>query len=291
MTNTEIAIVQFDANAIATLGNQFLSGILMHEAAVDAAKTEILEGEKRENFIDFEMTKAVLHLHGTESVDLYKIYGDKKASQILYRQILTELGVLAKTITEEDTVEYTFTDPALKDQFYLDGNLKETDEPEYLRRRSRRNSLNIRLARVCKAAIALHDANATPADLSYRDNEDGTRSAMITKGPRDVMGKDVSVSINSDARKPLEGAKFSPSITGLAKQADSMHKEAAVSKDAAESATTKPGEGVSGEADMLAVANTLVMMIKGREGKFSKTEETVLLSLLTVIKETGIKAK
>jgi hypothetical protein len=291
MTSQVNDIVVFEAANVATIGNQFLNGILMHEASMEAAKAEIVQGEKRENFIDFEMTKAVLFLHGTEAIDLYKLYGDKKASQVLYRQILTELGVLAKTITDEDTVEYSYTDPSLKDQFFLDGALKETDEAEYLRRRSRRNSLNIRLARVRKAAIALHDANATPDDLVYRDNDDGSKSAVITKGPRDIMGEGAEVSINSDARKPLEGAKFSPSITGLAKMADSAHKEVAPSKDKAETDAGKAGEGVNGEADFLATVNTLVMMIKGREGKFAKTEETALRSLASQLKEANLVTK
>lgn len=279
----ENAIVAFDPKAIATYGNQMLSIIVQHEEAREDAELALRQADEREKIIDFELTRVALYLHGEEKIDLYAIYQDgKDSSSKLYRAILTETGVLARKVDDAtDKVIYDFTDNALKGKFEFSEELKEKDQDEYKKRRSRRNALNMRLARVCKAAVALFEAKTTANDLQISKNDKtGELEAVITKGPKEVMGKEGTVQIHSKSVSPVEGATATPTITGLAKLADTKHKGVAESKQKAE-ATDKKAPAA---ADFTAVINAAIMAVKGKEGVLSAQEKALLQNLAAEIK-------
>ncbi len=285
------ALVKFTAKEVGNFGNTFLKALVNAESVKNDATRALQQVEEQETFLDFEFTRAALFLHEKEKVNLLKIYdNDKKATSILYRNILTHIGVLKRTVTEDDIVEYNFTDPTLNDVYYFDAALKEKDEAEYTRRRNRRNSLNIRMARVIKGAIALVDADASSKDLVYKkDEKTGNQVPVITKGPKEVLGKSEEVRIFAKTGSKQEGASYASTIGGLAKVADGKHKEKPTSSAETSSTTQKPGEGVVGESDFIATVNTLMSMVKGREGEFSDGEKIVLKNLLTTITNNGIK--
>jgi len=280
---TENALVAFDPKAIATYGNQMLNVIVQHEEARESAEIALRQADEREKIIDFELTRVALHLHKEEKIDLYGIYADgKESSSKLYRSILTETGVLARKVDDEtDKVVYDFTDTALKGKFEFSEDLKEKDEEEYKKRRSRRNALNMRLARVCKAAVALYEAKATAEDMQISKNEEtGELNAIIAKGPKEVMGKSGTIQIHSKSVSPVDGATATPTISGLAKLADQQHKTKPSSKQETESTDKK----APAAADFTAVINAAIMAVKAKEGKTSAQEKTLLQNLANEIK-------
>ena len=286
MSNNDLVL--FDPKQVAVLGNRFLGAIVAHELAREHAEKEISDASRRENFIDLEFTKCAMYLHGEERIDLFKIYGSNQDSAVLYRSILVELGVLKRTISDNDTVEYSFTDPKLETQFHFPNSLKEQDEAEFLRRRSRRNSLNIRLARCCKAAIAMIESKATVSDITYRENaETKEREAVISKGPKEVMGKAKEAVIHTKNTAKIDGAEYTPTIAGLARVSDAKHKTTA--KNDVETSTRAAGDKGANEADFLAMANAFIMVVKGREKTFSEAEKTAMKNVLTELKANDIK--
>lgn len=303
MSNTEMIV--FRANAIAEFGNRLLTAIVQHETIKEEAEAALANAAKQENFFDVEIAKALVHLQGEEAIDLYKVYGDdKQSSASLYRQILVSLGVLKRTITDNDTVEYAFTDPALEKQYYFPSSMndpkKENESEEaykariadYTSRRAKRNALNTRLQRCCKAAIALIEAGATVEDLQYRENDAGMVEVVLKKGPTEVVGTKGEVVIVTGNAAKAEGASLTPTMSGLAKVADNKHKVAPAAAKTGESATRKETDGKASsnsEEDFLALVNTLLMAVKSREGVFTDTEKTALASLGNEIK--GFKAK
>lgn len=286
---TANAVVAFDPKAVATYGNQMLNVIVQHEEAKEDAERALRQADEREKIIDFELTRVALFLHVEEKVDLYAIYQESKdSSSKLYRTILTETGVLKRTVDDEtDKVIYDFTDEVLKGKFDFNEELKEKNEDEYKKRRSRRNALNMRLARVCKAAIALYEAKTGTEDLQIaKDEETGELQAVITKGPKEVMGKEGKVQIHSKSVSPVEGASATPTISGLAKLADKKHKVQPESKQKTESADKKTPDA----SDFVAVINAAIMAVKAKEGKVSAQEKTLLQNLNNEI-NAALKAK
>lgn len=301
-------LVMFNPTEIAVFGNKLLAAIVMHEAIKEEAEAALQQAAKQENFFDVEIAKALVHLHNEETIDLYKVYGDdKQSSASLYRQILVSLGVLKRTITDDDTVEYAFTDKALENQYYFPSSMNdakketETDEEyktrtaEYVRRRAQRNALNNRLSRCCKAAIALIESGADASSLVYRENKDtGAVEVVLTKGPAEVVGTKGEVVIVTGNAAKAEGATLTPTFSGLAKVADAKHKVAPAAAKSGEGATRKETDGKPSEnpeQDFLAMGNTFLMMIKGREGVFTDTERTVMMNIFTEIKGLGKPAK
>lgn len=281
---TANAVVTFDPKAVATYGNQMLNVIVQHEDAREDAERALKQAGEREKVIDFELTRVALHLHTEEKIDLYAIYDDNRESSArLYRSILVETGVLAKKIDDEtDKVLYDFTDDALKGKFDFNEDLKEKDEGEYKKRRSRRNALNIRLQRVCKAALALFEAKATTDNMQIaKDEESGELNAVITKGPKEVMGKEGTVQIHAKSVSPVEGATATPTITGLAKFSDTKHKPAKEPASKAETESSNRNEG--GAKDFAATINAAIMVVKAKEGKVTTQEKAQLKNLLTEI--------
>jgi hypothetical protein len=91
-----------------------------------------------------------------------------------------------------------------------------------------------------------------------------------------------------------EGATLTPTFSGLAKVADNKHKVAPAAAKSGEGATRKETDGKPSdnpEQDFLAMANTFLMMIKGREGVFTDTERTAMLNVYNEIKAIGKPAK
>lgn len=289
MTEQSInAVVAFDPKAVATYGNKMLHVLVQHEDAKSEAEKQLQQAGEREKVIDVELARVALHLHKEEKIDLFAIYaGNKDASSKLYRSILVETGAMSRTLDETtDRAVYDFTDEALKGKFYFDEELKKSDEAEYTKRRSRRNSLNIRLQRVCKAALALFEAGANVENIQVEKSDDGELSAVITKGPKEVMGSSANaqgegrIQLHAKSVPAVEGATVTPTITGLAKVADSQHKAKPASKDEIETAKSAKGEKASGE-DFLAIVNAAIMAIRNKEGKVSASERTILKTLLT----------
>lgn len=300
-------LVIFDQNEIAVFGNKLLAAIVLHEAIREEAEAALQQASKQENFFDVEIAKALVFLHSEETIDLYKIYGDDKASSAsLYRQILVSLGVLKRTITDDDTVEYAFTDTLLENNYYFPSSMNDpkkegeseeaykTRTSDYTRRRAQRNALNNRLARCCKAAIALIESGADASSLVYRENKDtGAVEVVLTKGPKEIVGTKGEVVIVTGNAAKAEGASLTPTFSGLAKVADAKHKVAPAAAKSGEGATRKETDGTAtnAEADFLALMNTAVMAIKSREGVFTDTERTVMLNLFNEIKGLGKAAK
>lgn len=283
-------LVTFNPTEVATFGNRFLGLILAHEIAREDAEKAIADAEKREDFIDIELTKAALALQEADKIDLFQIYGGKDYSAALYKALLVEIGVYRVETDKLHKQHFVFTDDSLAEAYEYDDDLKKSDETEYKRRHSRRVALNVRLARCCKAALALFEAGATMADVQYKDNEDGTRSPVITKGPVEVMGNQKEVVIHSKNTALVEGATVRPTLGSLAKFSDDKHKEKPAKEDAGsagniESQTRKAGEGGTSEQDFLALANAFLMAVRGREGQFSETEIASMKNVLTEVSQ------
>lgn len=280
------AIVVFNPSAVATFGNNFLKALVFHELSLEAAQRELADGAKREDFIDVELTRAAMALHDAEKIDLLKIYGTNSDSTSLYRAILVEIGVYVREI-KDDKVLYSFTDKELAQQYEYDDKLKKDNEAEYKRRHARRNSLNIRLARCCKAALALIEAGATIDHVTYKENNQGERQPVITKGPAEIMGLSKEVVIHSKNAAAVEGATRKPTLGGLAKIADEKHKKVdePASKGETETTTRKEGENGTNEEDFLAMSNAFLMAMRTREGKFSDSEIAALKNVLTEVSQ------
>lgn len=293
-------MVLFEPSAIATIGNRFLAAIVSHELAVEDAQAEIQRGAKREQFIDMEMTKAMMFLHSDadSGVDLYRVYGDKKESEILFRSVLVAMGVTKKIVTKEDKVEYEFTDATLKDAYYFPAAMNDpkklgeddvtytTRIAEFTKRRSRRNALNIRLNRCVKAAIALAESGANAESIVYRENDNGSVDIVLTAGPKAVMGDEKEVVIVTGNTAKVKGASQTPTLSGIVKVADDAHKEKPAAKaDSGEGATRKATDGdtTANENDFLAMVNAMLMTIRGRENVFQDAEKAALRNLLDEI--------
>ena len=287
-------LVRFNKTNIAKTGNDFVKAMLMHEAAREAAEREIAAAHKRDNTIDFELTRLVMILHESEKIDVARVFETKQQTSSLYRSILKEAGVLTSEVVD-DKVVYSFTDPELKDAFTWEDKIasyvfdpEKEKKPRYdedtimdhKSRRSRRNGLNMRLARVCKAAFALVDTGASVNDLKYENDK-----PVITKGPKAIMGDNdkVVIQTGSSARK-AEGASIPPTITGLSKVAVASREDQTSSKAETESNSGTATGGID-EKDMLASMNTLLMMVKGREGVFSDVEKQAMVNLVTEIEQ------
>lgn len=281
-------LVLFNPKEVGNFGNRFLGLILAHEIAREDAEKAIAEAEKREDFIDIELTKAALSLQDADKIDLFQIYGGKDFSAALYRSLLVEIGVYKVEVDKLHKQHFVFTDANLAEAYEYDDELKKSDEAEYKRRHSRKVALNVRLARCCKAALALHEAGATMADVKYKDDEQGNRVPVITKGPSAVMGSAKEVVIHAKNTALAEGASIRPTLGSLAKFADATHKEPKQkepSPNNVENNTRKPGEGGNSEEDFLAIANTFLIAIRGREGQFSDTEIAVMKNVLTELSQ------
>jgi len=298
MSNQELIV--FDPKAVATIGNKMLGAILTHELRKEEAEQVLEQANKNENFIDYELTKCAMFLHNEEKIDLHHVYGEKSQSSTLYRSILVEMGVLKRTITDDDRVVYSFEDEQLAGAYeftqaiasYKHDPEKET-KPSYTddevadhrARRARRNALNIRLARVCKAALTLIDAKADVTDLTYREKEDGTRVPTLTKGPKEVMGKSKEVTIATGNAAKVEGASASPTMSGLAKVSDAKYKSDTSAKAASKGeGANKQDAATSNEADFLALVNSTLQAVKKREGEFTKAEKQAMQNLAEVLK-------
>lgn len=289
--STVVAIVPFNPTEIATFGNNMIKAIVTHDNLKIAAESELKRADEREKIIDTELVRVALYLHETEKVDLYDVFkDDKNSSMVLYRKILIELGVLVQKIEPgADAVTYEFTDPELKEAYYFSKELEKSNEAEYKARRARRNHLNIRLARACKAGIALVEAGAKSDNVVIKTltHKDGSIETVpvITAGPVELMGKSTEVRLGKGAN--MEGASVSPTITGLSKIADKKHKATTSISAAATESTTRVA--TSNAEDFMALANTFIMAVKAKENEFDETEKALLKNVLTTLRECGIK--
>lgn len=288
----QTALVHFNANAIAEYGNAALRMLLIHEMRKEAAEQELADASNRDKTIDAEFVRAAMFLHQDGRVDLLKVYGDKKDTESLYKSILLELGIFSREVTDDDKVVYDFTDPELKGAYSFEqaiANYKfdaeKEESPRYTleriqeerQKRARRNALNTRLQRVCKAALELVEAKATPDDIQTIEKDNGETAIVLTKGPKTIMGKSKSVEIASGNVAKVEGAEFTPTVTGLAKAADARHKPA--SKQTTEHA--QPTQ----EQDLTALLNAALVNVEKREGTFTDQEKTIMKNLLTALQK------
>ena len=292
----QTALVYFEPANIAKFGNEALRFVLTHEMRKELAEQELKEAQNRERAIDAEFVRVAMYLHNEGEIDLFKAYGNKKDTAHLYNGILISLGILRKAIVD-DQVVMQFTDPDLEDAYsfkqavasYKQGEDEETPRyaPEQIAaekvKRSRRNSLNIRLQRVAKAALELIEAKASPDDIKTVEKENGDVSIVLTKGPKTVMGKEKEVEIASGNVAKVEGATFTPTITGLAKAADARHKEEPNSKQKTESA--QPSVNTANEQNFLALVNAVTMAVAKREGTFTDPEKQAMKNLLTSLEK------
>lgn len=284
MTKTT-EIVEFAPSEVGTYGNKILSALISTEDQKKAAETKLNVADSQEKLIDFKLTQVALFLHATDKVDLHKIFqNNKEMTSILYRTILTNMGVLERKVNDaDDTITYDFTDKKLKGKFDYTAELNKKDPEEFNKRRSRRNALNMRLSKVCKAALALHDSGATVTNMQISADDDGELHAEITKGPKEVMGKETKVQIHSKSVNKLDGAIATPTISGLAKVAETKHK-VVVSK--ADSDPKQNGIDKEHSADnLLSTINVCIMQVKAQEGEFDGTCKKAMKNLLTLLEE------
>ena len=281
------ALVAFDPKAIGSLGNQFLNILIEHQDRRDSAEQELAQADKRDAVIDAELVKVCMYLHSEEKVNLLDVYsGNNKTIAAVNRAILTEMGVYERKM-EGDTVVYQFTDDNIRQKFDFDAKKATDGDADHIAARSRRNGLNVRLSKAVKAAISLIDAKATVDDVVISQNaETGQTEVKITKAPKQVMGKEKELVLQGTSGKKAEGAEYSSTLNGLAKYADKKHKsDDTASKQKTESSDSKanPSQGAVSEEDFLATVNTLIQMVKGREGTFSKQEKTAMANLMGVL--------
>lgn len=283
-------LTEFKINSVAEFGPQILNTILLQDSEKEKLDAAVHQSEQREQFIDFNLTKMALALHQKFSddkdspTDLFKVYSEQRQeASALYRNILVHTGVLEKKVEEVSPdnfrATYSFKDPKLSDKFYFTSELKTQDEEEYKRRRSRRNALNLRLNRACKAALALHEAGAKPSDMQIKENaKTKIVEASIKTGPKEIFGAtNEPIVISSGSKQPLDGASVSPTITGLASVSDNAHKTA--TKNSTEQANKK----TESQKDIDALLNTALMTIRKLADANSATDaqKSVIKNILT----------
>ncbi len=278
-------IIEFEPKEVGTFGNKILSALVTTEDQKKAAENKLHVADSQEKLIDFKLTQVALFLHATDKVDLFKIFqGNKEVTSVLYRTILTHMGVLERKVNDvDDIITYDFTDKKLKGKFDYTAELNKKDPEEYNKRRSRRNSLNMRLAKVCKAALALHESGASVANMQITADDDGEFQAEITKGPKEVMGKETTVQIHTKSVAKLDGAIATPTISGLAKVAENTHKQV-VSKAETDSKQNGIDKEHSSE-NLLSTINVCIMQVKAQEGEFDASCQTAMKNLLTLLEE------
>jgi hypothetical protein len=180
-------------------------------------------------------------------------------------------------------VFYDFTDAELQGKFEFSEELKAKDAEEYKARRSRRNGLNLRLARICKAAVALFESKATYNDMIIiKDEANSELATVLNAGPKQLMGNYPTVRIFNKSVAPVIGATITPTISGLAKLADERNKlPEPITKDDVESATRLSPD----TKDFSAIINEAILVIRSMEGKFTNQQKTQLKTLLTEIEK------
>lgn len=287
-------MILFNPAELATQGEKFLGALLEHELRKEAAETELAQASARDVTINTELMRAALFLHSEDKIDLEKIYGTREQVASLNRAILVELGIAKRIVTDTDKVEYVFQNPALAEayefkQAVCDYKHDKEKEPKPLYteaqvaaervKRSRRNSLNIRLATACKSALAMYKAGAGIEHVVYREKADGSTVPVLTKGPIGVMGEQAEVELVSGNAAKAKGATYTPTISGLAKVEDMTHKPA--SKQETEHG--KKDAGPISEADFLALMNAAMLAINKREGQFTDAEKTAMKNVGTAL--------
>lgn len=290
-------LVTFTQKNIAKVGNDFMKVVLVNEVMREDAERTVVETKQRDALVDFELTRVVMMLHKKDAINAHDIFSaNKQDSATLYKMILKEIGVY-KRVDVGTTFEFQYTDPDVEAALSWKEKIasykfdKEKEEkPKYTDDeisqhracRSRRNGLNLRLSRCCKAACALLDADAEATDLVYVDEK-----PVLKKGPVEVMGKEEKVIVHTGlGASKADGAKIIPTVSALAKFAKDKEDKPAASKSEIETTadpTTGEASTIVSEQDFLAMASAMLMAVKRREGKFTDAEATVLRNLKDIL--------
>lgn len=225
-----VALVPFKANQVEKFGNNFMIALIAQAGLEEEASKQMAAAGEAKAFLSFEITKAIFSIahktKGTKSeVDIYGIFGSIKDVERLNNRILVEMGVKKKIVDDEtDEVKYIWTDDSVKASYDVSVELKEKDEPEYIRRNNNKKRLNARLSDACKAAATLMDHGLSPDDLFYsEDQTTGGYVPTIKNAPKQIGGEAGMVQMNS--RKPVKGATLSPTMSSLVKISTDRHKE------------------------------------------------------------------
>ncbi len=287
---SNITLVPYSADNLEAFGASFAETLILTAVAEEEAQKQMAAVGEAKQYLSFEMMRAIFDIASQdEKLDPYAIFGEAKDVEKLNKRILLKMGVLKKTISEDDTVEFTWTSEKLAKQYAYTKALKEENEAEYERRFNNRKRLNQRLSDACKSACTLLDAKLKSDDLFY--SEDSTTGAMvptIRNAPKAIGGTEGVIQMNQ--RKPVAGATMSPTVASLIKIAKDKHN--APKGDRNDKGENREGVAKLGmsDEDFGTVVNTLKRAINAPENTFSQAKYEQIESLVEYLNEAIEKA-
>lgn len=277
-----MSLQPYNPNAIAEFGNAFAYSLVMQAGLEEEAQKALAQAGEAKQFLSFEMTKAILDMYykyeedPKHAIDVYGVFGEAKDVEKLNTKVLINFGVLRREINDNDEVEYIWTDERVKSLYSYTKALKDKNADEYTRRFNNRKRLNARLSDAYKAVAGLLDNNLSPDDLFYSEDESGSLVPTIKNAPKDIGGDKGIVQFG--AKKPVAGAKLSPTMSSLVKLATEKHKPKSDRTDKGENREGDTPMGMSDE-DFGGIVNTLRRAINHQEGKFSDDMKKQLKAL------------
>lgn len=267
-------VAPYNPNAVAEFGNKFLWSLIAQAGAEEEAQKLAAAAGEAKQFLSFEMTRAIMDLSvktegSKDEVDVYSVFGTAKDVGKLNTRVLLQMGVLKREVTEDDTVQYVWTDSSIETMYSYTEELKKAQPDEYTRRFNNRKRLNMRLNEAYRAVAILRDQGLSTDDLYYSEAEDGSMVPTIRNAPKAIGGDTQIVQLN--ARKPVKGATLSPTMSSLVKLANDKHKSSAREDDRNDKGEQRKGEAQLGMSDEAfgRIVNTLRNAITAQEGTFT----------------------
>lgn len=282
-------LVRYEPNAIVDFGNNFMEGLVAAAAMSEEAQRLSDQAGQANNFLSFEMMRAVYDLNERfDDVDIYKIFSVAKDVEKLNQKVLVHMGVLKRSIAEDDTVSYQWTSDTVRNLYEYTQELKDKDPAEHTRRFNNRKRLNMKLSEACKAACSLKDQGLKTDDMFYsEDPETKLPVPTIRNAPKQITGDKTEIQLG--ARKAVAGATMTPTMTSLVKLASEAHKVKEVkSKDVVDPNEMQEGHAKLGitDEDFGSIVNTLIRTINNQEYTFTPAMLKHLTSVQSIITDT-----
>lgn len=261
-------LTAYKPNAVAEFGKSVMLGLIAQAAMEEEAAKLSAQAGQTKQFLSFELTKAIMDLADRfpDDVNPEQIYGSVKEVQALNNKLLWKMEVMERKIID-DQVTYQWVEKSVEELYSYTAELKEKNRAEYDKRHNNRKRLNARLSEACKAAAELRASKLKADDLSYREKENGDMVPVIKNAPKAISGGKKEIEIG--AKKAVEGADLSPTMSSIVKLSTKRFKEDAPAKG------TDKGEkrddvklGMS-DADFGAICNTVIRAMNAQEGDFS----------------------
>lgn len=270
---TAMEIVPYKPDQIAEFGSNIMEALVASAAMAEEAQKLSDQASRGNEYISFELTKAVFDFHERfEDVDIYAVFSPKaKDVEHLNRRVLVQMGVLKRVINKNDEVEYHWTSERVTNLYEYTAELKEKDPAEYTRRFNNRKRLNAKLSEAYKAACALSDQGLKPDDLFYsEDPETKQPRPTIRNAPKQIAGDKGEIQLGG--RKTVAGATMTPTMSSLVKIAAEKHKpDSSDAKDNKNKGEERDGHAKMGmsDEDFGSICNTLIRSITAQELEFS----------------------